>query len=156
MLGQEKVAVKSNEKTAIPDLLRTLDLRQTLVSCDAAGCQLSNADLIVAGGGQYVLALKKILPVAYEQVDEHFGKWLGQLPVIEQIDVGSDRIKRRRCTVETQMELLDGLADWGHLRNIVRVDASREINGQTTTPTRYHLSRLTPPPAGSNRYIHQH
>ena len=82
VLGQEKAAAKSNEKTAIPDLLRALDLRQTLVSCDAAGCQLSNADLIVAGGGQYVLALKKNLPVAYEQVDEHFGKLLGQLPVI--------------------------------------------------------------------------
>ena len=64
VLGQEKVAAKSNEKTAIPDLLRALDLRQTLVSCDAAGCQLSNADPIVGGGGQYVLALKKYLPVA--------------------------------------------------------------------------------------------
>ena len=51
VLGQEKVAAKSNEKTAIPDLLRALDLRQTLVSCDAAGCQLPNADLLVAGGG---------------------------------------------------------------------------------------------------------
>ena len=38
VLGQEKVGAKSNEKTAIPDLLRALDLRQTLVSCDAAGC----------------------------------------------------------------------------------------------------------------------
>ena len=80
VLGQEKVAAKSNEKTAIPDLLRALDLRQTLVSCDAAGCQLSNADLIAAGGGQYVLALKKNLPVAYEQVDEHFGRAFRQTP----------------------------------------------------------------------------
>ena len=156
VLGQEKVAAKSNEKTAIPDLLRALNLRQTLVSCDAAGCQLSNADLIVAGGGQYVLALKKNLPVAYEQVDEHFGKRLGQLPVIEEIDFGSGRIERRRCTVETQLELPDGLADWGHLRSIVRVDASREINGQTTTQTRYYLSSLAAPPTDFNRYIRQH
>lgn len=156
VLGQEKVAAKSNEKTAIPDLLRALDLRQTLVSCDAAGCQLSNADLLVAGGGQYVRALKKNLPVAYEQADEHFGKRLGQLPVIEEIDFGSGRIERRRCTVETQLELLDGLADWGHLRSMVRVDASREINGQTTTQTRYYLSSLAAPPTDFNRYIRQH
>ena len=156
VLGQEKVAAKSNEKTAIPDLLRAFDLRQTLVSCDAAGCQLSNADLLVAGGGQYVLALKKNLPVAYEQVDEHFGKRLGQLPVIEELDFGSGRIERRRCTVETQLELLDGLADWGHLRSIVRVDASREINGQTTTQTRYYLSSLAALPTDFNRYICQH
>ena len=51
VLSQEKVAAKSSEKTAIIDLLRALHLRQTLVSCDAAGGQLSNADLIVKGGG---------------------------------------------------------------------------------------------------------
>ena len=117
---------------------------------------MSNADLLVAGGGQYVLALKKNLPVAYEQVDEHFGKRLGQLPVMEELDFGSGRIERRRCTVETQLELLDGLADWGHLRSIVRVDASREINGQTTTQTRYYLSSLAAPPTDFNRYIRQH
>ena len=103
-----------------------------------------------------MLALKKNLPVAYEQVDEHFGKRLGQLPVIEEIDFGSGRIERRRCTVETQLELPDGLADWGHLRSIVRVDASREINGQTTTQTRYYLSSLAAPPTDFNRYIRQH
>ena len=156
MLGQEKVAAKSNEKTAIPDLLRVLDLRQTLVSCDAVGCQLSNADLLVAGGGQYVLALKKNLLVAYEQVDEHFGKRLGQLPVIEKFDFGSGRIERRRCTVETQLELLEGLADWGHLRRSVRVDASREINGQTTTQTRHYFSSLAAPPTDFNRSIRPH
>ena len=66
MLGQEKVAAKSNKKTVIPDLLRALDLRQTLVSCDSTGCPLSNADLLAAGDEQYVLALKKNLPVSYE------------------------------------------------------------------------------------------
>ena len=156
VLGQEKVGAKSNEKTAIPDLLRALDLQQSLVSCDAAGCQLSNADLIVEGGGQYLLALKKNLPIAYEQVDEHFDKRLGQLPEQEELDFGSGRIERRRCTVETRLELLDGLADWGHLRSIVRVDASREINGQTTTQTRYYLSSLVAPPTDFNRYIRQH
>ena len=49
---------------------------------------MSNADLIAAGGGQYVLALKKNLPVAYEQVAEHFGKCLNQLPEKEDIDFG--------------------------------------------------------------------
>ena len=58
--------------------------------------------------------------------------------------------------METQLELLDGLADWGHLRSIVRVDASREINGQTTTQTRYYLSSLAAPPTDFNRYIRQH
>jgi len=70
VLGQAQVATKSNEKTAIPALLRALDLQDTLVSCDAAGCQVANADLIVARGGHYLLALTGDQPTAYEQVDE--------------------------------------------------------------------------------------
>ena len=58
--------------------------------------------------------------------------------------------------METKVALLDGLADWAHLRSIVRVDASRKINGQTTTQPRYYLSSLTAPPADFNRYIRQH
>ena len=156
VLGQEKVAAKSNEKTAIPDLLRALDLRQTLGSCDAAGCQRSNADLIVEGGGQHVLALKKNLPIAYEQMDEHFRQRLGRLPMVKDLDFGSGRIEQRRCYVETHLDLLDGLAEWGHLRSVVRVDAGREIDGRTTTQTRYYLSSLAAPPADFNRFIRPH
>ena len=87
---------KSNKKTAIPDLLRALDLRQTLVSCNAAGCPLSNADLLAAGGGQYALAPKKNLPVGYEQVAEHFGKRLDQLSALKDVGFDSGRIGRHR------------------------------------------------------------
>ena len=156
VLGQEKVGAKSNEKTAIPDLLRVLDLRQALVSCDAAGCQRANADLIVAGGGHYLLALKKNLPTAYEQVDEHFAQRLGALPVAENLDFGSGRIERRRAYVETDLALLDGLDDWSHLQSIVRVDASREIDGHVSTQTRYYLSSLAAPAADFNQYIRRH
>ena len=156
VLGQEKVGAKSNEKTAIPALLQALDLRQALVSCDAAGCQRANADLIVAGGGHYLFALKKNLPVAYEQVDEHFAQRLGQLPAAHDVDFGSGRIEQRRVQVETNLALLDGLADWGHLRSVVRVDASREINGRVTTQTRYYLSSLHAAAADFNGYVRRH
>jgi predicted transposase YbfD/YdcC len=59
VLGEQKVAEKSNEKTAIPLLLKSLDLEGSLVSSDAAGCQLSNANLIVERGGHYLIAPKK-------------------------------------------------------------------------------------------------
>ena len=58
-----------------------------------------------------MLALKKNLPVAYEQVAEHFGKRLNQLLATEDVDFGLGRIARRCCTVETQLALLDGMAD---------------------------------------------
>ena len=59
VLGQEKVASKSNEKTAIPDLLKTLELSNTLVSIDAIACEKSNAELIVEKQGHYLLALNQ-------------------------------------------------------------------------------------------------
>jgi hypothetical protein len=59
VLGERKVEEKSNEKTAIPLLLKSLALEGALVSSDAAGCQLTNADLIVERGGDYLIALKK-------------------------------------------------------------------------------------------------
>ena len=115
VLGQEKGGAKSTEKTAIPDWLRALDLRQTLVSRDAAGCQRTNADLIVAGGGHCLLALKKNMPIAYEQVDEHFAKRLDDLPAAQDLNFGSGRIEKRRACVETNLALLDGLRDWSRL-----------------------------------------
>lgn len=70
ILGQEKVASKSNEKTAIPDLLQTLELSNTLVSIDAIACEQSNAELIVEKKGHYLLALKKNQGLLYDQVTQ--------------------------------------------------------------------------------------
>ena len=89
-------------------------------------------------------------------MDEYFSKRLGQLPVVEGLDFGSGRIEHRRCYVETHLDLLNGLAKWSHLRSVVRVDASREMDGQTTTQTCYYLSSLVAPPADFNRFIRQH
>lgn len=62
VLGQEKVSAKSNEKTAIPVLLASLDLKDSLVSIDAIACEKTNADQIISQEGHYLLALKKIRP----------------------------------------------------------------------------------------------
>ena len=156
VLGQCKVGAKSNEKTAIPQLLRALDLQDTLVSCDAAGCQLANADLIVARGGHYLLALKGDQPTAYEQVHDHLRARLDQVPMAQEWDFGAGRIEHRTCYVENRLDLLDGLAEWTHLKSVIRVDASREINGQTVRQTRYYLSSLEASAADFNRYIRQH
>jgi DDE_Tnp_1-associated/Transposase DDE domain len=59
VLGQQKVDTKSNEKTAVPELLNSLDLRNSIVTIDAMACELKNADLIVSKAGHYILALKK-------------------------------------------------------------------------------------------------
>jgi predicted transposase YbfD/YdcC len=80
------VASKSNEKTAIPDLLRTLELSNTLVSIDAIACEQTNAELIVEKKGHYLLALKKNQGLLYEQVTQRMQQTKSQLPIDEHID----------------------------------------------------------------------
>ncbi|WP_241738970.1 ISAs1 family transposase [Pontibacter beigongshangensis] len=156
VLGQETVAAKSNEKTAIPELLKSLDLPGALVSCDAAGCQTSNAELIVAGQGDYLVAVKKDQKNAYEQLSEWMEKREGALPVDEWGDFGSGRIEKRRCYVENQLELLDGLAGWPKLKSVVMVESQREKNSHTTTETRFYLSSLEARPAQFNKLVRNH
>src|SRR5262249_61443733 len=77
-VGHVVVDEKSNEITAIPELLRLLDVSGALVTIDAMGCQKEIAGLIREGEGDYVLAVKQNQPTLYEQVDEAIGAGLEQ------------------------------------------------------------------------------
>ena len=74
VLGQLKTEEKSNEITAIPELLRLLDVSGCLVTIDAMGCQRAIAAQIVKQGGVYVLALKRNHETLYEAVEELFAR----------------------------------------------------------------------------------
>jgi predicted transposase YbfD/YdcC len=77
-LGQVVVDQKSNEITAIPALLRVLEVSGAVVTIDAMGCQKEIADLIRERGGDYVLAVKQNQPTLYEQVEEVINTGLEQ------------------------------------------------------------------------------
>src|SRR5215813_2884645 len=70
--GPSTVEAKSNEITAIPQLIERLDLKDCVVTIDAAGCQKAIAAQIVAKEADYVLALKENQPTLYEQVSDYF------------------------------------------------------------------------------------
>jgi predicted transposase YbfD/YdcC len=74
VLGQKKADEKSNEKTAIPELLEELDLQGALVSIDAIACSVKTAEIITRKGGNYLLSLKKNQKQLFEQVSEHMLK----------------------------------------------------------------------------------
>ena len=71
-LGQVAVAAKSNEITAMPELLKLLDLREKIVTTDAMGCQKAIAETIVAGGGDYILAVKENQPTLHAELQAAF------------------------------------------------------------------------------------
>jgi len=156
ILGQQKVDVKSNEKTAVPDLLNSLDLKGSIVSIDAMACEVKNADLITQKQGHYLLALKNNNKSVYQQVSERFPKIKTQLSNNECIDFGSGRIETRTCYVENNLTFYDDLAHWQHLKSIIIIESKREINDKISVETRFYLSDLALEPKAFNQYIRNH
>ena len=73
-LGQVAVAAKSNEITAMPELLKLLDLHEKIVTTEAMGCQKTIAETIVAGGGDYILAVKDNQPTLHAEIQAAFAQ----------------------------------------------------------------------------------
>ena len=141
VLAQQAVAEKSNEITAIPDLLTLLDLHGAVVSIDAMGCQKAIAQTIIDGGADYVLALKDNHPTLCEAVQF----WLntevacGRLPVQETAEKDHGRIEIRRYALSDQIDWLDAKPDWAGLQAVGRVESTRIIGDQVSTECRYFL-----------------
>jgi predicted transposase YbfD/YdcC len=141
VLAQQAVAEKSNEITAIPDLLALLDLEGAVVSIDAMGCQKAIAQTIVDGGADYVLALKDNHPTLCEDVR----LWLdtevarGRLPVLETVEKDHGRIEIRRYALGDRIDWLEAKPDWAGLQAVGRVESTRIIGDQTSTECRYFL-----------------
>lgn len=156
VLGQQKVDNKSNEKTAIPDLLNSLDLTDSIVTIDAIACSQNNADLIVSKKGHYILALKKNNKHIYEQVSQRMRQTKEQLTHYQETNFGSGRIEKRTCYVETNLALYDDLTKWTHLKSIIMIEAQRDIKGNISTEYRYYLSDLCITPQNFNLAIRNH
>ena len=151
VLGQVKVDEKSNEITAIPDLLDALSLDGAVVTIDAAGCQTAIAQKVVEKGGDYVLALKDNQPnlaadVALLFQDAHQGG-LGapQTDQAQSTEKGHGRIETRTCTTIADPALLAPLRrseEWVKLESLIEIRAQRQVGNETTTKVRYYLSSL--------------
>lgn len=147
VLAQQAVAEKSNEITAIPDLLGLLDLQGAVVSIDAMGCQKAIAQTIIDAGADYVLALKDNHPTLCEDVR----LWLdtevahGRLPVQEAIEKDHGRIEIRRYALSSHLDWLDTQPDWAGLQAVGRVESTRLIGDDVSTECRYFLCSLTDP-----------
>ena len=147
-LAQHKVDAKSNEITAIPALLKVLDLEGCIVTIDAMGTQKAIAQQIVAQGGDYVLALKGNQGGLYEDVQQLFD-WARiqdfeniEHDFYETIDAGHGRIEKRRCWSLSQVQGLLDSQQWTKLTSIAMVEAIREENGHTSRAVRFYISSL--------------
>jgi predicted transposase YbfD/YdcC len=150
VFGQLAVADKSNEIVAIPKLLELLDLRGSVVTIDAIGCQTNIAKNIVDGGGGYVLAVKENQPTLHAKVkgllDESIGESFQGMrhDFFEQTEKGHGRIETRKvwCTPEVQW-VGEPAEKWAGLRSIAAVESSRQVSGQQAkAERRYYISTL--------------
>src|ERR687885_2508338 len=125
-LGQRAVDGKSNEITAVPELLDALHLDGCIVTLDAMGCQKGIAERIRAKGADYLLVLKANHGHAFEAVREHFERTgfslgSGGRPVFDAFDEGHGRLVRRRVFVSPAVGALEPLRDWPDLRTVLAV-----------------------------------
>jgi predicted transposase YbfD/YdcC len=145
VLAQQAVAEKSNEITAIPDLLSLLDLEGAVVSTDAMGCQKAIAQTIIDAGADDVLALKDNHPTLCEDVE----LWLDteavqeRLPVLETVEKDHGRIEIRRYVLSSHIDWLDAKPDWAGLQAVGRVESTRIIDDDISTEYRYFLCSFT-------------
>lgn len=147
--GQEATDAKSNEITAIPLLLARLDLADQILTIDAMGCQRGIAAHIIAGGGDYVLALKENQPDLWADVLDSFAVAPTPDDSVRTVEKDHGRRETRVCATIADAEViawLDPDGAWPRLRTITRVTATRCTGdapvGMGTPTIRYYLSNL--------------
>jgi predicted transposase YbfD/YdcC len=147
-LGQVATEEKSNEITAIPQLLDVIDIEDAIVTIDAAGCQKNIAARIVEGKGDYVLALKGNQGKLFDDVQLvlgcHMRDDFADCPVSRHIEIekGHGRLEERRYYQITVPSYLHGRSAWKGLKTIGAAVRTYEENGVRKTDTRYYLCSL--------------
>jgi predicted transposase YbfD/YdcC len=155
VLGQQKVADKSNEITAIPELLSLLNIKGAVVSIDAMGTQKTIAEKIIAHQGDYILALKLNQEALYQQVSNQFSSFKED-SYSQHLDKGHGRGEIRTCKVIQQLNWIDEKENWCQLKSIIKITSERMINDSHTIQERYYISSLHADAAYFNQAIRSH
>jgi predicted transposase YbfD/YdcC len=168
-LGQVKTASKSNEITAIPQLLDLLDVRGATVTIDAMGCQREIVKQIIDQGADFIIAVKNNQPTLAQAVEAAFQdevQGLHQQRLQQDITLMKDhgRLETRRCIVTHDLSTLSGAlkSSWPGIRSLVMVHSQREFTsgehkGDVSSQWRYYLSsRNDIGAADFNQQIRQH
>ena len=148
VLGQEATKEKSNEITAIPALLKLLELKGCIVTVDAMGCQLKIAEQIIKQEANYVFGLKGNQGLLHKEVIDHFKTALASdfnvLPhdFYEETEKKHGRYDVRKCWVVDAPKSLHRAKEWKGLQTIGMVERESTIGDKTTKERRYFISSL--------------
>ncbi|MDQ3712449.1 MAG: ISAs1 family transposase [Acidobacteriota bacterium] len=149
VLGQVKCQEKSNEITAIPELLKILDIAGCIVTIDAIGCQKEIVKEIVEKEADYVISLKGNQGNLHKDIKDYLD-WAERSGFTEisydycrTLEKGHGRIEERRCWATEEIGWLEDKQEWKNLKSVIMVEAMREvIGGAKTVERRYFISSL--------------
>lgn len=148
VLGQIKTAEKSNEITAIPTLLNLLDIKGSIVTIDAMGCQKKITKKIIEGGADYVIAVKGNQKTLHDDIKYFFDESEKEnfkrvdFNYYEGVDKGHGRIETRRYWLTSHLECLNKSEKWSGLQSIGMAENETLRNGKITIERRYFISSL--------------
>lgn len=153
VLGQRATAEKSNEKTAIPELLATLALDGCIVTIDAMGTQATIAQAIRDRGAEYILAVKDNQPTLADSMRDFYAQFKAvpeRTPhgVAETVEKDHGRLETRRCFAFDHLGCLAKPEQWPDLKSFAVIESERCINGKTSFEQRFYISSL---PADAGR-----
>lgn len=161
VLAQEKVAEKSNEITAIPRVIDMIDVKDSIVTIDAMGCQRSISEKIISDGGDYVIALKGNQSSLYKAVAKHFNHPLDmshckRVDVSEAKESNRNRSEHRKCLVTDAIEQLNLPEQWPGMKSILLIESKRRHEGKESVERRYYISSLEANAELHNQVVRSH
>lgn len=150
VLGQIKVEEKSNEITAIPELLRVLELTGCIVTIDAMGAQKAIAAEVRKAGADYVLALKGNHETLHAEVESFLSQARKRKfrnvkhEYLETFEEDHGRLETRRYWITAQIGWMQDRSQWEGLQSIGMVERIREIGGEVSTELSFYLCSIVP------------
>ncbi len=159
VLGQVRVNEKSNEITAIPNLLETLLIEGNIITVDAMGTQIEIASKIIEKRADYILAVKGNQKQLLEEIKDEF-KFSKKTEIDSNVDIGHGRIETRTCSVISEFQFIENKNNkWTNLNQIIKIESLREFKNSDKTPeksTRYYISSLKNKAIDYQRNIRSH
>ena len=158
VLGQVKTDEKSNEITAIPELLDLLCVEDAVVTIDAMGCQEKIAEKIIANNADYILAVKENQEGLHRDIINEFSL-SSSIETTAQLDFGHGRIENRTCSIITDLHRIQNKEKWKDLRTMIRIESVREFKNsarKTEKSVRYYISSCSGEPEFFQKAIRSH
>lgn len=156
-LGQVATEEKSNEITAIPQLLDLIEVKDTVVSIDAMGCQKEIVKKVREKQADYLIAAKDNQKELTKNIQHSF-ELLPSHDSHTSISKGHGRIENRTCEIITTLDWMETKEDWKDLNTLVRIRSQRTIisTGEDQSQTRYYISSKKADAQTFNKLVRSH